>query len=159
MKFNQNSFKNFAVAGGFTDFGGRVGSLFMTPSLYGDWGLLIFRVIIAVIFLTHGFQKMHFWQVRYGETIPKHILMLYRVSSFYEVVSAVALIVGFFTHVIILGLVVIMLGGIYYKHIVWRKGFTGEGGWEIDLLMLAGLILLFFLGSGNFSVDHYVLGF
>ncbi len=47
-----------------------------------------------------------------------------------------------------------MLGAIRLKVRQMHKGFTGEGGWEFEFLLLVGAITLLFLGAGKFALDR-----
>ena len=126
--------------------------------LYSDWGLFWFRLVVGIIFLVHGIQKLHFWRVNYTGAVPKTTLVLFRIAGLIETVCALGLIVGIFTNVLTLLLIGIMLGALYYKIVIWHKHFTGEGGWEFDLLVLVSLFLLFFLGAGRLSYDRSLFG-
>lgn len=127
-------------------------------SLNADWALLVYRTVIAVVFFVHGYQKLHYWKTRHADMIPKTTLALYRVSSFYEITASFAIFLGLYTKIAAAGLLVIIGGAIYTKIVVWRKHFTGDGGWEFDAILLAGLLVLVFLGSGGYSLDRRWFG-
>src|SRR3989338_5576699 len=122
-------------------------------SAQASWALLVFRVVVAIIFFVHAYQKLHYWKTHHADVIPKTTLALYRVSSCFEFVASFAILLGLYMHIAVIGLLIIIVGAIYTKQVVWRKHFTGEGGWEFDAILLASLIVLFFLGSGNYSLD------
>jgi len=46
-----------------------------------------------------------------------------------------------------------MLGAIRLKVLPMHKGFTGEGGWEFEFLLLVGAIALLFLGARRFALN------
>ena len=122
--------------------------------LSSDWTLFWFRIVVGLIFLVHGIQKLHYWKISHVGTISQKYLFLFRVVSFIEIVSSFSLFMGVFVHITALFLIGIMLGALYFKIVIWKKGFTGESGWELDLLMIAALGVLFFFGGGFFSFDR-----
>lgn len=126
--------------------------------LYSDWGLFWFRLVIGIIFLVHGIQKLHFWRSGHTDAFPKTSLVLFRIAGFIETICAFCILFGIFTSIAVLLLVGIMLGALYYKIVIWHKHFTGEGGWEFDILVLVSLFLLFFLGAGGLSYDRSLFG-
>lgn len=125
---------------------------------YVNTGLLAFRGVFAFVLLAHSFQKMHFWRAEYAGAIPKNILIAFRVFAVIELIGALALFVGIFTQVVALVLIAVGMCTLAIKIRVFKKKFGGEGGWEFDLVVLAGLALLYFLGAGAFSLDHNGLG-
>lgn len=126
------------------------------PSLqrYGDWGLLALRLAIGVIFLYHGTQKWGLWSA-VPEGMPANALLLMKILSIAEPLGGAALILGFLTQFAALGLAIIMLGAIYTKSQVTGVGFAAADstGWEFDLVLLAGNLVLFFLSAGRLSIE------
>jgi len=65
------------------------------------------------------------------------------------------LIVGVLTRVTGGVFAIILLGAIF--HIRWENGFfVSKGGWEWDLVMLAGVLAIIVAGPGRISVSHLV---
>lgn len=110
---------------------------------YGDWALLFLRIVIAAIFLVHGFQK-------FGMLTGEGPLTM-KILAIAEPLGGLAVLVGGLTRLASVGLGIIMLGAIYTKITVMQKGFSG--GWEFDLLILAGCVVLLCMGAGRVSVD------
>jgi len=110
-----------------------------------DSGLLILRVVLAVIFLYHGGAKL----------FKKKIPASFRVLGMLEVLGGISILIGFLTELSSIGLSVIMLGAIYLKIFKWKISFSSEKstGWEFDLVLLAMALALLVLGPGNFSLD------
>jgi uncharacterized membrane protein YphA (DoxX/SURF4 family) len=65
---------------------------------------------------------------------------------------------GLLTQAAAAGFILVMLGAIRLKVTQWHKGFAGEGGWELEFLLLVGAIALLFLGAGKFALDRFLLG-
>ena len=110
-----------------------------------DSGLLILRVVLAVIFLYHGGAKL----------FKKKIPASFRVLGMLEVLGGISILIGFLTELSSIGLAIIMLGAIYLKIFKWKISFSSEKstGWEFDLVLLAMALALFVFGPGNFSLD------
>ena len=121
---------------------------------YSDWGLLILRVAIGAIFFVHGFQKFAMWKMQPSEQMSKEMINLMRFLSIVEPLGALAVLTGFLTQFAAIGLGIIMVGAIKMKSILWHKKFTGDGGWEFDLIILAAMVVLLFSGAGSFALDR-----
>jgi len=114
-----------------------------------DYGLLILRLFIGIIFLYHGLPKL--WGKMGGFMVVIGIL---------ETLSAIGMIIGLYTEIAGIVLAIVMLGAVYKKITQWKIPFSSQNttGWEFDLLLLGTAVALAFLGAGNFSVD-VILGY
>jgi len=72
-----------------------------------------------------------------------------------EVAAGVLLAVGIITQIVAIPLAIIMIGAIVLKIIRFKTGFFSQAttGWEFDLLILAGLVLLFLAGPGELAIQ------
>ncbi len=130
---------------------------------------LILRVILGLVFLFHGGQKLLGWFGGHGFDgtmgffteklgIPALIAFLVIIG---ESFGALGLITGFLTRLSAAGIACIMLGAMAIVH--WNNGFSmnwggqqaGEG-FEYHLLALGLAIPLILYGGGKFSVDQIV---
>src|SRR3989338_10511271 len=109
-----------------------------------DFGLLILRVVLAVVFLYHGGAKL----------FKKEIPASFRALGMLEVLGGISILLGFLTELSSIGLAIIMLGAIYFKIFKWKISFYSEKstGWEFDLVLLAMALALLVLGPGNFTL-------
>jgi putative oxidoreductase len=123
-----------------------------------DWGLLVLRVGVGVTFLVHGIQKRAMWKMQPSAQMPAGLLTILRLLSIAEPLGGVAAITGLITQLAAAGFVIVMLGAINLKARQLHKGFTGDGGWELDLVLLSGAIALVILGAGRISLDRVLLG-
>ncbi|MFQ5682732.1 MAG: DoxX family protein [Candidatus Binatia bacterium] len=125
-----------------------------------NWGLLLIRIGLGVVFLVHGYPKMTgLWHdvkgsrqsltksiERLGLPFPFHLAILVGTIEF---VGGGMLVLGLWARVAALGLVVIMLVATGRNFI--QKGFIGSADFPFSILTtLLGLI---FLGSGSISLD------
>ena len=117
--------------------------------------LLFIRIAISSSFLARGTQKFKMWKTSPSEQMPKKMLNIMKILSIVEPLGAVALMTGFLTQIAALGLAVIIIGAIYFKIKIWKKKFTEPGGWELDLIILSGLLLLLIVGAGSYALDNF----
>lgn len=123
-----------------------------------DWGLLVLRLGVGVTFLVHGIQKQAMWKMQPSAQMPARLLSILRLLSVAEPLGGVATITGFLTQLAAVGFIIIMLGAINLKARQMHRGFTGDGGWELDYALLCAAIALGILGAGGLSLDRVVFG-
>lgn len=123
-----------------------------------DWALLALRVGVGTIFLVHGTQKRAMWKMQPSAQMPASLLATLRFLSFAEPAGGLAVLVGFLTQPAAAGLSLVMLGAIRLKTAQMRKGFSGEGGWEFEFLILLAALALFVTGAGRFALDRLLFG-
>jgi putative oxidoreductase len=119
---------------------------------HSDWSLVVLRLVIGAIFLYHGISK---WQMHDADTV-------FSILKIAEPLGGLALIVGALTQWAALGLSVIMIGAIYMKASGFGQStlnfsgtFSPQGGmgWEFEIVVLAGCLVLLFIGAGKLSID------
>lgn len=123
----------------------------------GSWGLLLLRLGVGVTFLVHGIQKRAMWKMQPSAQMPASLLSILRLLSIAEPLGGLAVITGLLTQLAALGFVIVMLGAINLKARQLHKAFTGDGGWELDYVLLSAAIALVFLGAGGISLDRVLL--
>ncbi len=111
---------------------------------YNDFVLLFLRIIIGAIFLHHGMGKI------------KHARGKYLALGFVEVAGSLGMFTGLLTQPAAIGLAIVMLGATFMKKFRWHTHFSSETntGYELDLIILAGCLLLLVMGAGAFSLDR-----
>ena len=123
-----------------------------------DWALLVLRLGLGIVFLVHGLQKRAMWKMQPSAQMPAGLLTILRVLSIAEPLSGLAMIGGLLTQVAAVGQAVVMLSAIRLKAGQMKKSFTGDGGWELDFIILAAALAMIVLGAGRFSLDRALLG-
>ena len=121
-----------------------------------DLGLLIFRLGISGLMLTHGIPKL----IRFfgsEEIVFRDPLGIGEVTTFTlaviaEFVCSILIILGLGTRLAVIPLIITMAVIAFIVHV--PDGFSSQ---ELPMLFLFGYILLFFTGSGKFSLDWYFL--
>jgi putative oxidoreductase len=119
--------------------------------------LLIARIGLGVVFVSHGWQKLDETglagtQANFAKMgAPAPELTAYY-STFVELVGGAALLIGAFTAVAGVLLVLDMLGAFLVVHV--DKGvFVTEGGYELVVALGVGALLVAVFGAGPYSVD------
>jgi len=126
-----------------------------------DVALLVLRVSLGVIMVSHGIPKIKKreilgkkWNEHYG--VPKLTVPL---TGILQIVGGLALLVGLFTSLTSLILGLDMVAATYIC--VWnhREPFNSvspEKGWDVNLLLVASLLVLVLLGGGAWSLDSWL---
>ncbi len=127
----------------------------------------ILRIVLGLVLLPHGAQKMLGWFGGYGFNgtmgfltgsagLPWIVAFLVIAIEFF---GAIALILGFATRVVAIGVITLFAGIILMIHsqygffMNWTGTQKGEG-FEYHLLVLGIGIALLIKGAGKWSVDH-----
>jgi len=109
------------------------------------------RAAIAVIFIVNASGKFNpgfaEWLVSIG--IPAEMQIPIALA---ELVSGTFLLVGVLSRISASLLSIIMLGAIF--HVKGAANLTGEGGYALDLMILAGVLLIIVAGPGRVSISH-----
>lgn len=132
-----------------------------------DWGLLILRLAMGIIFLAHGWPKLPGGPMggptgfsgflkQIGVPLP---LFFAWVVVLLETVGAALLILGLGTRILAALFAIEMLVAAF----VAKRGFMKVGfmaqqttGWEFDFALLAGALALLFIGAGSLALDPVV---
>lgn len=124
-----------------------------------EWGIALLRVVVGIVFLAHGGQKLFVMGIGgFGGFlatlgIPAPVLMA-GVVALVEFGGGLALLLGLATRLASLPLAATMLVAILTVHL--PKGFFLPGGMEFALTLLAATLALVGLGSGKASLDGWI---
>jgi putative oxidoreductase len=143
-----------------------IGSLTGTNA---DWVVGIARIVLGIIFFGHGAQKMLGWYGGAGlattmRTFTEHLRLPSTLAFLViagEFVSGIGLIVGLFSRIAALVIVLTMVGAIATVHfrfglfLDWLGNQQGHGI-EYHLLAIALALVIVVKGAGAFSLDHFV---
>jgi putative oxidoreductase len=127
----------------------------------------IIRIVLGLILFPHGAQKMLGWFGGYGFSgtmgfltgtagLPWIIAFLVIAIEFF---GAIALIFGFATRIVSVGIISLFTGIILTSHFQngffmnWYGNLKGEG-YEFHLLIIGMAIALLVSGAGKWSVDY-----
>ncbi len=109
------------------------------------------RLAVGVIFLVHGLAKFDPMFTGFlGQLgIPAEMQIPIALA---ESVSGILLIVGVLSRIASSLLSIVMLGAIF--HVKQAANLTGQGGFEIDLILLAANLTVITMGPGRISLAH-----
>ena len=112
------------------------------------------RTAIGVIFIAHGVGKFNpgflgFLTEQLG--LPPELQIPIALA---ETVGGIILIIGVLSRISASILSIVMLGAIFY--VKGASNLTGKGGYENDLILLSGVLVIIVAGPGRVSVSHLV---
>ncbi|MFI1967690.1 DoxX family protein [Streptomyces cinnamoneus] len=143
---------------------GRGGVAYRTLPAGCSLGLLLLRMMLGVIMMAHGTQKLFGWWdgpgldgtakffQLYGYPAPRAMAV---VAGLSETLGGAGLFLGFLTPLAaaaVLGTMINALG------VTWEGGFLLPKGVEFTLLVAVGAAALALTGPGEFAVDRFVPG-
>lgn len=119
---------------------------------YNDAGLLVLRLVLAVIFVYHGLPKLKNAKGM-AQMVGMPAGMILGLGAM-EVMASIGLVLGFYTQLSALVLAMVMVGAIYMKKMKWHVPFaaTDKTGWEFDLILLAASLLILLNGGGTMGL-------
>jgi putative oxidoreductase len=127
-----------------------------------DWALLIARVVVGIVFMAHGSQKL--FGAFGGPGLSAFVQMMGPLGylvAIGEFFGGLGLILGFLSRFSAAAIIVIMLGAIAMVHgkvgffMNWA-GKQGGEGYEYHLLVIAILLTILIVGPGRFAAVHYL---
>ena len=141
----------------------EVASFISTPD---DFGVFIARIVLSVVFIPHGLQKILGLFGGYGFSaslsyftslgVPVVLGFLVIIA---ESLGSVALFLGLFGRFMAFGICLEMLGAVFLVHMPngffmnWGGAQKGEG-FEFHILAIGLALLIMIKGSGKFSLDR-----
>ncbi len=115
-----------------------------------DLGLLILRLVVAWVFFVSGLRHARD-PVGRGESIGASpgVTLFIGVA---EMAGAVGVATGLLIQVAAIGLMLVMLGAMQKKILVWKTGFWGDKtyGWHYDLMFFVMCLVIAVTGGGRF---------
>ena len=122
-----------------------------------EWGLAVLRIVVGIVFLAHGGQKLFVWGfggvagafAKMGIPLPTVSAV---VVSLAEFAGGAALVFGLLTRWAAGLLSIVMLVATIGVH--WKGGFFAPQGIEYPLTLLAATVALALAGSGAAALDR-----
>jgi len=115
------------------------------------WGI---RAAIGVTFIVHSIKKFdpswQEWLIQVG--LPPELQLPIALAEF---IGGVLLLVGILNRITSSIFAIITLGAIFYIRGI-EEFLVSKGGWEWDLMMLAGELTVIVAGPGRISISHII---
>ncbi len=122
--------------------------------LNADLALLVLRVVLAAVMLAHGLPKVAGFSGTAGGFQTMGIPAPTLAAGFAAVVETgggILILLGLAVDIAGALFAVDMLGAIVFVH--FKNGFSGKGGYEFPLTLLAVAVALALAGPGAYSVS------
>ena len=119
-------------------------------SRFADLALLFMRLLVGLVFVWSGFSH-----ARDPVTRGRSIGLSPGITRFLgvaEIAGGLGVALGILPQLAALGLILVMLGAIQKKIVVWHTGFWGKSsdGWHYDLLFIAMCLVVATTGGGRY---------
>lgn len=128
------------------------------------WGLLVIRLVVGLLFIGHGAQKLFGWFGGYGpkgtggwmESVGiKPGIVMAVVAGLMELVGGALFALGFVTPLAAVLITAAMLGAIVKVH--GKNGlWITSNGIEYQLVLIAVVIGIALTGAGSYSLDALI---
>lgn len=128
-------------------------------SKYGEWGLTLLRLVVGVVFMMHGYQKLFEFGIDgVAEGFSGMGIPLPEVAAVFitllEFGGGIALILGLLTRPVALLLACDMAVATLLVHL--PKGFFLPNGYEFTLTLFAACIALALNDPGEAALDRLI---
>ncbi|MVW73178.1 MULTISPECIES: DoxX family protein [unclassified Bordetella] len=121
-----------------------------------DTGKLIVRLSVGILVLMHGLFKLSSGVGGIAGMLSSHGLPSVLAYGAYvgEIVGPLLVILGLFSRLGALIIVVNMIFAILLAHMGQLTSLTGQGGWALELqgMFLFSALAVLFMGAGRFSL-------
>jgi putative oxidoreductase len=127
-----------------------------------DWALLVARIVVGVVFMAHGAQKL--FGAFGGPGLSAVVQMMGPLGylvTIGEFFGGLGLIFGFLSRFSAASIILIMLGAIGMVHsqfgffMNWTGKQAGEG-FEYHLLVIGTLLPILIAGPGRYAIGRYL---
>ena len=111
------------------------------------------RSAIGVIFIVHGVSKFNpgFANFLPNMGLPPEMQIPIALA---ELIPGILLIIGVLSRLSSILLSIVMLGAIF--HVKGAQSLTGDGGVELDLILLASILVIMIAGPGRISLSQII---
>lgn len=123
------------------------------PGNFGHLALLIFRVLVACLLLTHGFPKLQKLlsgdEIQFMDPYGLGVTTSFVLVVFAEFVCSVLVILGLATRLATIPIIITMATAVIIAHANDPFGVK-----EKPLLFLVCFVFILIIGAGKYSVDN-----
>jgi len=123
------------------------------PGNYGHLALLIFRVLVACLLLTHGFPKLQKLlsgdEIQFLDPYGLGVTTSFVLVVFAEFICSILVILGLATRLATIPIIIAMATAVIFAHANDPFGVK-----EKPLLFLVCFAFILIIGAGKYSVDN-----
>lgn len=116
-----------------------------------SWGLLALRLVVGIVFIYHGWMKLQGMEMTTGMMasigLPAPMFWAWLVALV-EFVGGIALVLGLFTRLVIIPLIVTMIVALLTVHTKMPYGSVTE----LPIVLVGALIALGTMGGGKYAL-------
>lgn len=128
----------------------------MTDTRTAPWAALILRLALGILFLAHAGLKLFVFTpagtAKFFASLGLPGGLAY-VTIVWEILGALALIVGYRPRIAAIVLIPVLLGAIFTVHGPAGFWFTNpNGGWEYPVFWAISLVVLALIGDGKYAL-------
>lgn len=132
------------------------------PGVVRDIGLLITRVLLGVVLIAHGWEKLVTNGAgATGEFFDSVGVPAAQAAAVFaggvELVGGILLILGLLTPIVAALVVVVMFGAFLFVH-QGAGVYAANGGWELVAVIALAVAVFGLVGTGRYSVDSLIAG-
>jgi putative oxidoreductase len=125
----------------------------MFPQLaqFTDIGLLLLRLMVGAVFAASGWSHLKDPDARSKSIGLSKGFTIFLGAA--ELAGALGVVFGVLTQLAAAGLILLMLGAIQKKIMVWKTGFWGKhgtDGWHYDLMLVVMNLVIIFTNGGKY---------
>lgn len=137
-------------------------NLLPVPAVVRDAGLLITRVLLGVVLIVHGGQKLFVNGVEgtgaFFESVGVPAAQFAAAfAGTVELVGGILLVLGLLTQLVAVLVVVVTAGAFFYVH--QAAGiYAADGGWELVAVIGLAAAVFGLVGPGRYSIDALIAG-
>lgn len=126
--------------------------LFPALARFTDLGLVLLRLMVALVFATSGWKHLKNPAERSKDIgMSKGFTVLLGAAEFF---GSLGVAFGVLTQLAAIGLILVMLGAIQKKIFVWHIGFWASNGWNYDLMLVVMNLVIVFTAGGRYVLLH-----
>ena len=120
---------------------------------YGDYMYLVARVLVGLMFLTHGGQKLFGWLG--GQSVS--LMSMMGLAGVVELIVGLGVTLGIFVRLLAPFGALLMLAAFFMAHFPngWNPMLNGG---ELPLLYLSAFLFLTISGNGKWNLEKTLLG-
>lgn len=131
----------------------RKDQTYTRPSFLSHFAPLVLRIVLGIVFIIHGYMKIANLEqtTNFFSTVNIPLPgVVAPVVALLEIIGGIALIIGLYSRIFALLLCVDMLFAIATA----KAQASFVGGWEFELMLIAGLLSLALSGPGVISLTR-----